>query len=186
MPRAFLIVSLFAALAVVGCDKKDASTVAPSAAPTSPTPPVTPTSQPAGAGGAGARTDRSTKAEVVDPSAISIAVTVDGAAKVWAVKDITSVPSIEVEGDSGDGARSAWDLRTLAGKLVGPTARVTTMTDEKGKVLEIKPESWSDTAKNPLLRINRRGIVKFVWASPDGEPIGGGLRGVVKIDLVTK
>ena len=184
MSRALLIASLLVAL--TACDKKGADP-APSAAPTQPTPPVTPTSQPSGGGGeAGARTDRSTKADVADPSALSIAVTVDGVAKAWTVRDITSVPAIEVEGDSGDGARSAWNLRAIATKLVGPTARVTTMTDEKGKVLEIKPESWTDKTKDPLLRINRRGIVKFVWASPDGEPIGGGLRGVVKIDLVTK
>lgn len=171
-----------------GCKDKAAATP-PATAPESSTPSAAGTPTPSGAAPqmAGARTDRTAKADVVDPSALAIAVTVDGVPKTWALSDIAKVRAMEVEGDSGEGARNAWSLRQVATTLVGPGARVVALADAAGKSVAIDAAGWADAARLPLLRVNRRGIVKFHWASPDGEPLEGNeLRGVAKIELVTK
>ncbi|HJZ88518.1 MAG TPA: hypothetical protein VKN99_25270 [Polyangia bacterium] len=124
-------------------------------------------------------------AEPAPPSTpgFSIAVIVDGKPPLtWTRADLARVGKLAVSGDSGEGSREGWSLREVARALVDAKASVVSLRGEGGRELAIDPSQWRDPTRLPVLRLNRRGQLKFQWTGKDGhEVLGEGLRGVSEI-----
>ncbi|MFZ5470845.1 MAG: hypothetical protein ACOZIN_15575 [Myxococcota bacterium] len=103
----------------------------------------------------------------------------------WTQEDFDEVEPLEVMSESGDEEQEAWPVRPLAEQLIGPKARLVRVRGENGHMLEIKPEEWRQQEKIPVLRLNRRGLIKFQWVSASKEvtPKDEGLRGVSQLDF---
>jgi hypothetical protein len=130
----------------------------------------------------GVRTDK----PAMQPGApIALVAVVDGKPAVtWTRTDFAKVKTISVAGDQGDEQRSAWSLRDIAATLVDPKASVMELSGEGGGKMTIDAASWKDAGKQPILRQNRRGILKFYWVDAQGKPLeGDGLRGVHELKI---
>jgi hypothetical protein len=122
-----------------------------------------------------------------DPPMLELAVVVDGEARVWSDEDLAGVEALSVPGDSGEGQRDAWSLRALVHALVGPAAAATQVQGEGGRAVAIPPAAWADGAKTPVLRLNRRGQLKFHWVGPDLAPLAGEeIRQVSRVTIRTR
>jgi hypothetical protein len=98
--------------------------------------------------------------------------------------ELQRVSAIQVAGDSGDGKRDAWPLRELVRTLVSERAVAFELVGEGGRKLAIDAAAWRDPARIPILRVNRRGLLRFNWVSPAGQPLeDDGLRGVSEIRI---
>ena len=172
--------SLALAVALLGCGQKKE-------APSQPPPPSAQAPVAAG-GGAQGRADRDQKAEPVAPETAELVLVVDGASRgPIGLPQLMAVKPMAVEGDSGEEAKNAWSARDVVAKLVGPKARLVTVKGLNRQVVAVDEAHWRDPARVPVMRINRRGLVKFFWTSPSGEPLDGGdLRGVTELDVVTR
>ena len=96
------------------------------------------------------------------PAVLSLDVTVDGAAAKWNADSFAKAPHFQGTNNSGE-SRDVWSLRELAHALVGPTARIVSVTGEGGtKVIDVK--AWDDAARVPILHTTRRGALKFRWS----------------------
>ena len=177
IPALSCLVLLFA------CGEKKSGDAVP-AAPATPAPTAAPGAPAAG----GERGDRDVKPAPADPSGAQMALIVDGAPKGRITsQELAKVKSITVEGDSGEESRSAWSARDVAATLVGPGARVTQVKGENGLAVALDEAAWKDAAKVPVLRVNRRGLLKFFWTSADGTPLPqGDVRGVVELHVASK
>lgn len=120
------------------------------------------------------------KPAVESAAPIELQVVIDGAPKVtWRRADLAKVPPTMVPADDGEGSREIWPLRAVADALVGPGALLTSVSGEDGRAVDIAPADYRDPGKVPALRMNRRGVLKFVWLTPALEPAGGDdVRGV--------
>jgi hypothetical protein len=133
---------------------------------------------------AAAKGARGDKPKAQDNAPIELDAVVDGKALHWTRAELAKIPAISVSGDSGDGQRAAWSLRDIVKTLVGPTARAVELKGEAGGSLKVEAALWQDGTKQPVLRQNRRGILKFYWVDQAGRPIeGDGLRGVREVDI---
>ncbi len=101
------------------------------------------------------------------PAVLTLEVAVDGATTTWNKDAFERVPRLSGHNRSGE-SRDAWSLRALAEEMVGPGARVTSVTGG-GATVEISPAMWKDTARTPILHTTRRGSLKFRWVEADGE-----------------
>jgi len=101
------------------------------------------------------------------PPALTVEVVVDGAKTTWSRDEFERVPRLTGRNRSGE-SRDAWSLRAMAETMVGPGARVTSVTG-RGTTISISPAEWADPARTPILHTTRRGSLKFRWAAPDGE-----------------
>ena len=106
-------------------------------------------------------------------SMLKLTVVVDGETRTLTEDDLARVEPLSVPGDSGEGKRDAWSLRTLVQALVGEGAVATEVASEGGRTQPIPPEAWADATRTPLLRLNRRGELKFHWVGPDLAPLPG-------------
>jgi len=115
---------------------------------------------------------------------ISLAASVDGKTVTWTRADFAKVKPIQISGDSGEGQRDGWSLRDVVTTLVDAKAAVTELSGEGGGKMTIDAASWKDSGKQPILRQNRRGILKFYWVDAQGRPLEeDGLRGVREIKI---
>ena len=115
---------------------------------------------------------------------ISLSAVVDGKPVTWTRAEFAKVKPVQISGDSGEGQRDGWSLRDVAATLVDPKAAVTELTGEGGGKMAIDAASWKDAGKQPILRQNRRGILKFYWVDAQGRPLeGDGLRGVRELKI---
>ena len=116
---------------------------------------------------------------------IALTAVVDGKAPVtWTRAEMGKVKVVSVAGDQGDEQRSAWSLRDIVTTLVDAKAIAVELTGEGGGKMAIDPALWKDATKQPVLRQNRRGILKFYWVDATGRPLeGDGLRGVREIKI---
>ena len=111
---------------------------------------------------------------------------VDGSSRTLSLEDLALLPTLDVMGDSGKGTRDAWSVRAIAGSI-GEGARVTEVRGEGGRSVSIAADRWADDAQQPLLRLNRRGKLKFHWAEVSLEPVEGDeLRNVEALVITTK
>ena len=79
-------------------------------------------------------------------------------------------------------ARDVWSLRELVHQLVGPTARVASVTGDDGtKTIDLA--AWADATRTPLLHTTRRGTLKFRWADANGKWGETEVKDVVRIEL---
>lgn len=112
---------------------------------------------------------------------LRLEVSVQGQATTWQQDSFAKVAKY-TKGTDGE-ARDVWSLRELAHQLVGPTARVVTVTGEDG-TKGIDAAAWEDEAKTPLLHTTRRGTLKFRWADASGKWGEAGVKDVTKIEIV--
>ena len=101
------------------------------------------------------------------PAVLTLQVAVDGARTTWNGDAFERVPRLSGRNRSGE-SRDAWSLRSMAETMVGPGARVTSVTGD-GTTMSISPAEWADAARTPILHTTRRGTLKFRWVAPDGE-----------------
>lgn len=101
------------------------------------------------------------------PTKLALTVAIAGKPGVtWSADDLAKVP--KMTGTASDGeARETWSLRELAHQLVGPSARVTAVIGEGGKV-EIDDAKWNAADETPILHSTRRGTLKFRYADKAG------------------
>ncbi len=118
---------------------------------------------------------------------LELAITVDGEKRTLSDEQLLELQPLEVSGDSGKGARDAWDLRSFAEAIAGDNARVLSVKSRSGDVATISPEEWVRDDRVPLLKLNRRGAFKFHWADAKYVPIeDGAVRDVVELGIVAK
>jgi hypothetical protein len=170
-----------AALLLCACGKNEPAPPAPNPTPTkAATPSTTSSGQQQG--------ERDEKPAFSSHGGVQVAAVVDGApGRAMTGADLAKVKAMQVEGDSGEETRDAWSARDVAAALYGPTARITSIKGEDGKSVTIDQAAWRDAARIPVLRINRRGLVKFFWSTTTGAPlVAGEVRGVTEIQVATK
>jgi hypothetical protein len=162
------------ALVLSGCDKP-ADRSPPSAAPTA----VGPT---AGSEAKPHHRKHEDRREPVvgDAPPLELTAAVDGAATTWH-QDAFDRVARYTKGTDGE-ARDVWSLRELAHALVGPSARVVSVTGEDG-TRPIDRAAWDDAARTPLLHTARRGTLKFRWASADGKWGESEIKDVTKVEI---
>jgi hypothetical protein len=174
---------LIVIVALLGCGKGEGAPPAPPEPAPAPEPKQAPGVEPEKHG------EREEKPAPVGARGVSVALVVDGAPRPpVTAAELAKVKGMRVEGDSGEEARDAWSAREVAATLVGPGARVTMVRGEDGKKeVAVEEAAWKDASKIPILRINRRGLVKFFWATADGNPlVAGEVRGVTEIHVSSK
>ena len=114
---------------------------------------------------------------------IRLTAVVDGEARPWTEDDLAEVEPVTIDEAGAD--RDAFSLRTLAAELVGPGAAVVEVRGETTTMLDA--EAWADASRVPVLKLNRRGMLKLVWLDPGGQPTAGAeVRGVTELTFTTK
>jgi hypothetical protein len=117
----------------------------------------------------------------IAPSALTVAVVIDGKDAVWQRDSFDAVPHFQSHNDHGGDARDTWSLRELAHKLVGPTARVTAIAGNKQQAIDAA--AWDDAERTPILHTTRRGTFKFRWADKDGTWGDAVVNDVTRIEI---
>ena len=111
---------------------------------------------------------------------LALDVTVAGTTATWHQDSFDKVARY-TRGNDGE-ARDVWSLRDLVHQLVGPTARVTSVTGDDG-TKAIDPAAWDGEARTPLLHTTRRGTLKFRWADAGGKWGESEVKDVVRIEI---
>jgi hypothetical protein len=144
-------------------------------------PPAAAADTPAGSGSAHHRKHEDRREPVVaDAPALALEVTVKGATSTWRQDAFDKVAKY-TKGSDGE-ARDVWSLRELAHQLVGPTARVTSVTGDAGS-RPIEAAAWDDAKRTPLLHTTRRGTLKFRWADGNGVWGESEVKDVTRIEI---
>jgi hypothetical protein len=132
-------------------------------------------------GGETKHEDRHDPAIAHPPLALTVAI--DGAASTWQQAAFDKVARFTGNTRASDGeVRDAWSLRDLARALVGPTARVTSVTGADG-AMAIDRAAWADAGRTPVLHTTRRGTLKFRWADAAGAWGESEVRDVTRIEI---
>lgn len=117
---------------------------------------------------------------------LKLEVLIDGTARTLDAETLAELDPIEVGGDDGKSTRDAWSVRALVRALAGPSGRLTVVHGRDGRALELDEGAWGAAERAPVLRLNRRGQLKFHWAGADGKPLAGDtLRDVTKLEIRT-
>lgn len=150
--------------------------------PADKSPTASPTDKPAAsAEGAHHRKHEDRREPVIaDAPPLKLDVTAKGTTATWH-QDAFDKVARYAKGTDGE-ARDVWSLRELVHQLVGPTARVTSVTGDDGtKTIDLA--AWDDATRTPLLHTTRRGTLKFRWADASGKWGESEVKDVVRIDL---
>lgn len=149
--------------------------------PASDPPPASADKPAAAAGSAHHRKHEDRREPVIaDAPPLALDVIVKGAAATWHQDSFDKV-SRYTKGNDGE-ARDVWSLRELTRALVGPTARVTSVTGDDG-TRAIDRAAWDDATRTPLLHTTRRGTLKFRWADAAGKWGESEVKDVVRIEI---
>jgi hypothetical protein len=101
------------------------------------------------------------------PTKLTLAVAIAGKpSATWTADDLAKVAKMAGKATDGE-ARDTWSLREVAHQLVGPSARVTAVVGEGGKVA-IDEAKWNAADSTPILHSTRRGTLKFRYADATG------------------
>ncbi len=107
-------------------------------------------------------------------ASFELSASIDGAAGVvWSPHDFAVVPSLDIVPADGEGHRTAWTLRDVTRTLVGDRARVVDVAGAGGQLVSISASQWNDAKSRPVLRLNRRGLLKLEWIASDGSSCDG-------------
>jgi len=118
-----------------------------------------------------------------EPPPLQLAVTVAGARVTWGHDAFEKVARFVGNTKASDGEdRDVWSLRDLVRTLVGPTARVTSVTGDDG-AKSIDAAAWRDAKRTPLLHTTRRGTLKFRWADAAGAWGETEVKDVTRIEI---
>jgi hypothetical protein len=96
---------------------------------------------------------------------LKLTLIVDGQPRTWTENELSEVEVLTVPGKKGE--RDAWSLRTIATELAGSGAVVTRVVGEAGMALDLPAEHWANEQMLPVLRLNRKFLLKFLWLNPD-------------------
>jgi hypothetical protein len=114
---------------------------------------------------------------------LTLTVAIDGVPSTWNQDAFDKVARFTGNARASDGEiRDAWSLRELTRALVGPTARVTSITGDGG-AKPIDAGAWNDAAHTPVLHTTRRGTLKFRWADAAGAWGESEVRDVARIEI---
>lgn len=96
--------------------------------------------------------------------------------------DLEMVGTVITEGDEEE--RPAWPVREVLKRYAGSASLAEVKTTD-GETVTVSAADWADAAKVPVLRVNRRGLVKFFWVTPSGGRIESlpSLKGVAELSL---
>ena len=109
---------------------------------------------------------------------------VDGQRCTWTEDDLAELEALAAPGKKGQ--RDAFSLRTIAAKLAGPRAVVTRVIGEEGLATELAAEHWGNEQMLPVLRLNRKVQLKFLWLNLDLSSVDTEQRkGVTEIHVTT-
>ncbi len=120
--------------------------------------------------------------EPVIPNAppLALDIVVKGVAATWHQDSFDKVMRY-TKGNDGE-ARDVWSLRELTHTLVGPTARVISVTGDDG-AKAIDRAAWDDATRTPLLHTTRRGTLKFRWADAVGKWGESEVKDVTRVEI---
>jgi len=98
---------------------------------------------------------------------------------VWKYPQLKKVPQLA-------GQENHWSMRAIAAALA-KGSRITEMETRKGKKYVVPAAEWKDAKRLPVVKLNRRGQLKFWWSSSDDPRKRGkmNLRDVTVIRLTT-
>lgn len=88
---------------------------------------------------------------------------------VWTRTDLDNVPTLSAAAVEGGDPLPQWSLCEIVTRLVGPNAMAVELAGEDDGKVSIDPALWSDPARVPVLRLNRRGLLKFEWTTPSHD-----------------
>jgi hypothetical protein len=175
-------VAVSALVALAACSKADPPpATAPAAAAAAG---ATAPAEPAGSDGKHRRKheDRHDP-KAADAPPLQLAVAVDGDVATWRQEAFDKVTRFAGNSKANDGeARDVWSLRELAHALVGPAARVASVTGADG-TKTIDRAAWDDASRTPLLHTTRRGTLKFRWADSAGAWSDSEIKDVTRIEI---
>jgi hypothetical protein len=133
-----------------------------------PTPVPAPASLPRDEAQASHRRKHEDRHESAAAPVLQLTVALAGNIATWDTAAFQRVARFAGNNRARDGeAREVWSLRDLARTLIGPTARVVSVTGDDG-AHPIDDAAWRDPAREPLLHTTRRGTLKFRWADAHG------------------
>jgi len=116
------------------------------------------------------------------PANLALDVSIDGTAAKWNADAFAKVPHTPGKATSGE-SRDVWSLRELAHTLVGPTARVVSVSNATA-TKAIDAAAWADASRIPIVHTTRRGSLKFRWSDAAGTWGESELNDVTKLELV--
>jgi hypothetical protein len=96
---------------------------------------------------------------------LKLTLIVDGQPRTWTENELAELEVLTVPGKKGE--RDAWSLRTIATELAGPGTVATRVVGEEGRALDLPSEHWANEQMLPVLRLNRKLLLKFLWLNPD-------------------
>ncbi len=118
-------------------------------------------------------------------SLAGLEVDVDGKVQQPTAQQLATIPTMNIRGDQGD-RRVVWSLRDVVAVVAAPSARPTEVVGEDGPV-PVDVAAWNDAGQTPILRVNRRGMIKLQWIGHGGKVADDGeVRGVRVLRVVTK
>lgn len=130
------------------------------------------------------------KGQVVPSTAdVDLAIVVDGKpAATWHRAELAKLAAIAMKNEAnGADTREAHGLRELAASVAGAKGRVTEIVGADGAVLPITADAWRDAARTPVIRVNRRAMLKVQWIDAGAKPLDGAdLRDVHELRFATK
>lgn len=92
------------------------------------------------------------------------------------LKDVAAISAAERD-SLGD--RPGWSLRDIVHRKLGNAARVIAVIDEDGNRVELDGTAWYGTDTTPILRVNRRGQLRFHWVGTRNRMPGAkGVQGI--------
>ena len=92
-------------------------------------------------------------------------------AVTWTRADLDRAGRLDLPAEDEDHQRDAWSLRDAVRVLIAPDASVTEIVGGGGRTVTLDAASWQDAAKVPVLRANRRGLLKFQWLDAKLAPL---------------
>ena len=118
-------------------------------------------------------------------SLAGLEVDVDGKPQRPTAQQLANIPTMNIRGDQGD-RRVVWSLRDVVAIVAGASARPTEVIGEDGPT-PVDVAAWNDAGQTPILRVNRRGMIKLQWIGHGGKVADDGeVRGVRVLRVVTK
>lgn len=112
---------------------------------------------------------------------------VDGVARSAAPEALAALVPVRMPPDGGRDAAEAWPVRALVRAVGGPRARLTAVRGRGGAVHAVAAVDGEAPGRVALLRLNRRGRFKLLWARPDGRPLAAEpVRDVDQLRLSTR
>jgi hypothetical protein len=86
--------------------------------------------------------------------------------------------------EKGVGARIGWSLRDLVHEKLGGDAAAVAVIGEDGARVELDAAAWDSLDSTPILRVNRRGQLRFHWIGTRNRLPG--MKGVQAIEVVRR